>query len=65
MRGRARALARKRALEGKADEFSLKPVTSNGAAYERAMTIATTWSADVDGGVHARVGDVRRGRMQN
>ena len=32
----------KRALEGKVDEFSLKPVTSNGAAYERAMTIATT-----------------------
>ena len=31
----------KRALEGKVDEF-LKPVTSNGAAYERAMTIATT-----------------------
>lgn len=32
----------KRALEGKVDEFSLTPVTSNGAAYERAMAIAST-----------------------
>ena len=57
----------KRALEGKVDEFSLKPVTSNGAAYERAMTIATTRGVPTSTVAFTASGRrrTRRGRMQN
>ena len=36
----------KRALEGRVDAFSLKPTTSNGCAYERAMAIAKKREVD-------------------